>query len=92
MRIDPAPGGGAPSPPTVITQFVGVAQKGPFIRVLSVFVSELDAALAQTGRTFITEISDNTGRFDVRVEGLTGPYAKLDRERLLLRRGARQGI
>jgi hypothetical protein len=55
----------------------GVAQKGPFIRGTSVIVSELDNGLNQTGRTFTSEIADNSGKFNVGVNGFTGPFAKL---------------
>ncbi len=71
------PGDRGAASDNAITEFVGVAQKGPFIRGTTVFISELDAELAQTGRTFITEIPKDTGSFAVRVDGLTGPYAKL---------------
>ena len=45
--------------------FSGYAQKGPFVMGSSVTISELDANLNQTGKTYITTISDNSGSFEL---------------------------
>ncbi|MCZ4410649.1 hypothetical protein O3Q51_17670 [Cryomorphaceae bacterium 1068] len=43
----------------------GLAQKGPFLNGSSVTYSELNASLGLTGRTFVTQILDNTGYFQL---------------------------
>lgn len=45
----------------------GLIQKGPFISGTGVTVSELNNNLTKTGKTFSTEIVDNTGKFDLGV-------------------------
>ena len=44
--------------------FSGYAQKGPFINGSSVTIIELDENLDQTGKTYLTTISDNLGSFE----------------------------
>jgi len=43
----------------------GIVQKGPFISGTSITISELNNDLSQTGKIFITQISDNKGGFTV---------------------------
>jgi len=57
--------------------FSGYAQKGPFIKGSSVTISELDANLNQTGKTFITTISDNSGSFELTGIELVSNYVQL---------------
>ena len=45
--------------------FTGYAQKGPFAAGSSVTISELQADLTQTGKTYITTVSDNLGSFEL---------------------------
>ncbi len=42
----------------------GHAEKGPYTIGSSVLISELNASLEQTGKTFTTQINDNSGSFD----------------------------
>ncbi len=42
----------------------GHAEKGPYTIGSSVLISELNASLEQTGKTFTTQINDNSGAFD----------------------------
>jgi hypothetical protein len=43
----------------------GLVQKGPFLNGASVLIFELDSSLKQTGKVFSTNISHNTGSFEV---------------------------
>ena len=43
--------------------FSGYAQKGPFVNGSAVTVVELSSNLSQTGKTYLTAISDNSGSF-----------------------------
>ncbi|MBL0012254.1 MAG: hypothetical protein IPP30_00365 [Flavobacterium sp.] len=43
----------------------GFVQKGPFLNGTSITISELNASLGQTGKTFNTQITDNRGSFEV---------------------------
>jgi hypothetical protein len=70
--------GGAPVAAAPRKRLQGVAQKGPYVRGASIVVSELDAELAQTGRSFNAQITDNSGRFAVSVTSLSGPYVRLN--------------
>jgi len=45
--------------------FSGYAQKGPFVVGSSVTISELDANLNQTGKTYHTTITNNSGSFEL---------------------------
>jgi hypothetical protein len=49
-------------------QLAGTVEKGPFIRGTSISVSELDDALAPTGRVFNTQTDSDRGDFSVDVE------------------------
>jgi len=57
--------------------FGGYAQKGPFVNGSSVTISELNAKLDQTGRTYNTVISDNSGRFEQKNIKLVSNYVEL---------------
>ncbi len=58
-------------------RLTGVVQKGAFARGSALVALELDGALVQTGRSFTTETSDNTGRYEVSLSSVTGSYVKL---------------
>jgi len=57
--------------------FSGYAQKGPFINGSSVTISELKPNLDQTGRTYFTTISSNSGSFEKKDIELSSHYAEL---------------
>jgi len=57
--------------------FGGYAQKGPFVAGSSVTISELRANLDQTGKTYSTTISDNSGSFEQRNIELVSSYVEL---------------
>jgi hypothetical protein len=57
--------------------FGGYAQKGPFVNGSSVTISELDAKLDQTGKTYQTTISDNSGSFEKKNIELVSNYVEL---------------
>jgi len=58
-------------------KFGGYAQKGPFVNGSSVTISELDANLNQTGKTYFTTISDNLGNFEQTNIELVSNYIEL---------------
>ena len=57
----------------------GVSQKGPFVKGSSVTAVELDGSksLLQTGRTFISVITQDDGRFNMRNVTLKSCYVRL---------------
>ena len=55
----------------------GLVQKGPFINGTSITVSELTSELGQTGKVFITEISDNKGSFELNQVELSSQFVTL---------------
>lgn len=55
----------------------GVSQKGPFLNGSTLTVIDLDSNFTQTGKTFNTQIIDNSGLFEISNLYLTTPYAKL---------------
>jgi len=57
--------------------FRGYAQKGPFAAGSSVTISELKTDLTQTGKTYITTISDNSGSFELTSIELVSNYVQL---------------
>ena len=57
--------------------FSGYVQKGPFINGSSVTISELNENLDQTGKTYFTTISDNTGGFEQKNIDLVSNYVLL---------------
>ncbi len=52
----------------------GYVQKGPFINGTNITISEVDANLSQTGKTFSTQIADNSGSFQVNNINLSSRY------------------
>jgi len=57
--------------------FSGYVQKGPFYNGSSVLISELDNSLDQTGRIYITNVSDNLGSFEKKNIELISNYVLL---------------
>ena len=57
--------------------FSGYAQKGPFINGSSVTISELKENLDQTGKTYSTTISNNSGSFEQKNMELVSNYVEL---------------
>jgi len=57
--------------------FSGYAQKGPFVVGSSVTISELDTNLNQTGKTYHTTITDNSGSFELTGIEFVSNYVQL---------------
>ena len=55
----------------------GNVQKGPFINGTSVRVAELNSDLQQTGKSFETQVADNSGTFEFKNLGLLSQYVEL---------------
>lgn len=55
----------------------GSAQKGPFNNGTSINIAELSNALAPTGKNYSSQITDNSGRFNVAQVQLESPYVEL---------------
>ena len=72
--VEAGPAGGQP----VNTDVSGSAQKGPFSSGSQITISELDAHLVQTGRTFSTTMSGNGGVYSVRGVQLDTPFARVE--------------
>lgn len=58
-------------------KIIGFVQKGPFINGTSISILELEADLAQTGKTFNTQISDNKGSFEFTQVELVSQFVEL---------------
>ncbi len=58
-------------------EVAGKAQKEPFLNGSSVLLSELNLEYSQTGKTFNSQIQDNTGAFTFSNASLVSPYATL---------------
>ncbi len=54
----------------------GFVQKGPFINGTTIIISELDESINQTGNVFNTQISDNTGSFEIKNLKLNSPFVQ----------------
>jgi hypothetical protein len=55
----------------------GHVQKGPFILGTAITLSELNSSLEQTGKNFNSQISDNSGSFEISNINLTSNYIEL---------------
>lgn len=66
-----------PAEPLKKELFSGYVQKGPFINGSSVTISELDTLLDQTGRSYSTTVSDNSGSFEQKKIELVSNYVQL---------------
>lgn len=60
-----------------IAAISGCVQKGPFINGTSVRVAELNSDLQQTGKSFETQVADNSGTFEFKNLGLLSQYVEL---------------
>jgi hypothetical protein len=63
--------------PLIKEKLTGFVQKGPFINGTSITLYELDENLSQTGRSFSSQIIDNSGTFEIPAIELSSPYAEL---------------
>lgn len=67
--------------PEVVPSLVdisGYVQKGPFISGTNITISELNADLSQTGSTFITQIVNNEGTFEINDLSLTSNFISIN--------------
>lgn len=63
--------------PEIIKEKIsGFVQKGPYVNGTSVFMSELNDSLNQTGKIFTTQIIDNKGNFEVSNIQLSSQYVE----------------
>lgn len=53
------------NPPVIIERLKGYIQKGPYINGTTFTISELNSDLSQTGLSFSTVTSDNSGSFEI---------------------------
>ena len=60
-----------------LSNLSGNAQKGPFNNGTSINIAELTNALAPTGKNFSSQITDNSGRFNVAQVQLESPFVEL---------------
>ncbi len=65
-----------PDNPTIV-DFKGKVQKGPFLLGSTITISELNAQMDPTGRTFNTNILDNSGSFELENVSLESNYVQL---------------
>src|SRR4030042_3642799 len=63
--------------PLIKEQLTGFVQKGPFINGTSLSLNELNNNLIQTGRSFSSQIIDNSGTFEIPAIELSSPYVEL---------------
>lgn len=64
--------------PTSVTRSVnGSAQKGPFLNGTSITVYELNQSYSQTGKSFSTQITDNSGSFALNNISLVSNYVQI---------------
>jgi len=61
--------------PVSIDVIGGHVQKGPFLNGTSLSIYELNENLNQTGRSFNTQITDNSGTFSIQDIELASQYA-----------------
>ncbi len=63
--------------PLIKEQLTGFVQKGPFINGTSITLNELNNSMIQTGRSFSSQIMDNSGTFEIPAIELSSPYVEL---------------
>jgi len=66
-----------PSPPIGVS---GYAQKGPFINGTSVTIYELNENLLPSGKSYDSQIKDNSGKFSLNDVSFSSKYVKLKAE------------
>ncbi|KAF0132239.1 MAG: hypothetical protein FD155_763 [Bacteroidetes bacterium] len=59
------------------SELSGVVQKGPFLNGTSIGIYELNDDYSPTGKTFSSQIIDNTGTFQLMNVSLISPYVQL---------------
>jgi len=64
------------SEPAIVQEIQGLAQKGPYIVGSSVSIYELNKNLAQTGKSFNSQITDNKGNFSINLD-LKTPFIEV---------------
>ncbi len=69
--------GNTPITPTKKDKISGLVQKGPYIIGTKIEIYELDDKLAQTGKVFNTEITDDKGTFKLDSIELSSKYVQL---------------
>jgi hypothetical protein len=62
--------------PLVKPKITGHVQKGPFSNGTSISMAELNSSLVQTGKNFTTQISNNTGLFEIKDVSLSSSYVQ----------------
>jgi hypothetical protein len=73
-------GGGSSSHPKQPITVSGYAQKGPFINGTSITMYELQEKLLPSGKSFDTQIKDNSGKFSLNDVPFSSKYVKLKAE------------
>lgn len=76
-------GGGTDATPVTPPPSIGVsgyAQKGPFINGTTITIYELQDNLSPSGKSFDSQIKDNTGKFSLSNVSLSSKYVKLKAE------------
>lgn len=63
--------------PVSLDVFSGKVQKGPYLNGASLTIAELNANMAQTGRQFNAQISDNLGSFELKNLELETQFTEL---------------
>ena len=63
-------------PKFIKQKLTGLVQKGPYIIGTSISMYELDQKLGQTGNIFATQMSDNSGTFEINNVRLTSNYVE----------------
>ncbi|MEZ5058858.1 MAG: hypothetical protein R2879_17630 [Saprospiraceae bacterium] len=71
---EPTPSGGNP---IQIAELNGKVQKGPFLNGTTINVFELNSAFSQTGRSFVSNISDNSGSFQLTSLSLSSQFVEI---------------
>ncbi|MEZ4980026.1 MAG: hypothetical protein R2769_00240 [Saprospiraceae bacterium] len=61
----------------------GKVQKGPFLNGTTINVFELNSAFSQTGRSFVSNISDNSGSFQLTSLSLSSQFVEIRSEWIL---------
>jgi len=69
--------GTTPIPPIKKDKISGLVQKGPYINGTQIIMYVLDDKLAQTGKVFNTQITDNKGSFQLTNVELSSKFVQL---------------
>lgn len=63
--------------PVYFEKLSGKVQKGPFLNGTSITIAELNGMMGQTGKNFGTQITDNSGSFELSQFGLNSQFVEL---------------